>query len=165
MVRELDGVVARLVVHEVSHDELRRAQSEAETLTSLLIHDMKGPLTGLIGLAEVVASELTGPQQADVKMIEQQGRRLTVPPGIQREEVTAALALLPALLQGNRGGIRHKLTVTEWNGRPARSPAAPELAMLQWGDAPQPVKAGRKIGRNDPCYCGSGKKYKFCCGR
>lgn len=23
---------------------------------------------------------------------------------------------------------------------------------------------GRKIGRNDPCYCGSGKKYKKCCG-
>ena len=26
------------------------------------------------------------------------------------------------------------------------------------------VKA-HKIGRNDPCPCGSGKKYKFCCGR
>ncbi len=23
----------------------------------------------------------------------------------------------------------------------------------------------KKIGRNDPCPCGSGKKYKFCCGR
>lgn len=22
-----------------------------------------------------------------------------------------------------------------------------------------------KVGRNDPCPCGSGKKYKFCCGR
>jgi uncharacterized protein YecA (UPF0149 family) len=22
----------------------------------------------------------------------------------------------------------------------------------------------RKIGRNDPCSCGSGKKYKKCCG-
>lgn len=21
------------------------------------------------------------------------------------------------------------------------------------------------IGRNDPCPCGSGKKYKFCCGK
>ena len=24
---------------------------------------------------------------------------------------------------------------------------------------------GKKIGRNDPCPCGSGKKYKNCCGR
>lgn len=26
-------------------------------------------------------------------------------------------------------------------------------------------RAGQKIGRNDPCPCGSGKKYKKCCGR
>ena len=29
----------------------------------------------------------------------------------------------------------------------------------------KPVKAEKKIGRNDPCPCGSGKKYKNCCGR
>ncbi len=27
------------------------------------------------------------------------------------------------------------------------------------------VIVGKKIGRNDPCPCGSGKKYKKCCGR
>ena len=27
------------------------------------------------------------------------------------------------------------------------------------------VREGKKIGRNDPCPCGSGKKYKKCCGR
>ena len=27
------------------------------------------------------------------------------------------------------------------------------------------VIKGKKIGRNDPCPCGSGKKYKYCCGR
>jgi preprotein translocase subunit SecA len=31
--------------------------------------------------------------------------------------------------------------------------------------APQPIRhAGPEIGRNDPCTCGSGKKYKKCCG-
>ncbi|MGH7953684.1 MAG: SEC-C metal-binding domain-containing protein, partial [Limisphaerales bacterium] len=29
----------------------------------------------------------------------------------------------------------------------------------------RPVRAGPKVGRNDPCPCGSGKKYKQCCGR
>ena len=29
----------------------------------------------------------------------------------------------------------------------------------------KPVKKGQKVGRNDPCPCGSGKKYKHCCGR
>ena len=28
-----------------------------------------------------------------------------------------------------------------------------------------PVKTAKKVGRNDPCPCGSGKKYKNCCGR
>ncbi|MCD8023214.1 MAG: SEC-C domain-containing protein [Lachnospiraceae bacterium] len=27
------------------------------------------------------------------------------------------------------------------------------------------VVKGPKVGRNDPCPCGSGKKYKYCCGR
>lgn len=27
------------------------------------------------------------------------------------------------------------------------------------------VREGRKIGRNEPCPCGSGKKYKNCCGK
>jgi preprotein translocase subunit SecA len=30
---------------------------------------------------------------------------------------------------------------------------------------PQPVKVEKKVGRNDPCPCGSGKKYKQCHGR
>ena len=30
--------------------------------------------------------------------------------------------------------------------------------------AAAPVRKGEKVGRNDPCPCGSGKKYKKCCG-
>jgi preprotein translocase subunit SecA len=42
-------------------------------------------------------------------------------------------------------------------GRPARTPVAAGTA-----GAPS---AERKIGRNDPCWCGSGKKYKKCHGK
>ena len=45
--------------------------------------------------------------------------------------------------------------------------AKPTEARLA-GDGPrQPrrVKASEKVGRNDPCPCGSGKKYKNCCGK
>ena len=31
-------------------------------------------------------------------------------------------------------------------------------------EAPEPVRVEAKAGRNDPCPCGSGKKYKKCCG-
>ncbi|MDD2498968.1 MAG: SEC-C metal-binding domain-containing protein, partial [Desulfitobacteriaceae bacterium] len=29
----------------------------------------------------------------------------------------------------------------------------------------KPVRKHKQVGRNDPCPCGSGKKYKKCCGR
>lgn len=33
------------------------------------------------------------------------------------------------------------------------------------GQKQMPADAGVKVGRNDPCPCGSGKKYKQCCGK
>ena len=32
-------------------------------------------------------------------------------------------------------------------------------------DKPKPKRTDKKPGRNDPCPCGSGLKYKNCCGR
>ncbi|WP_332842011.1 SEC-C metal-binding domain-containing protein [Parendozoicomonas callyspongiae] len=32
-----------------------------------------------------------------------------------------------------------------------------------WEPAQEPLIKGPKAGRNDPCPCGSGKKYKKCC--
>ena len=45
-----------------------------------------------------------------------------------------------------------------------------ELVFSGGGDGPSPKKkpvrrSNEKVGRNDPCPCGSGKKYKKCCGR
>ncbi|MCI5565980.1 MAG: preprotein translocase subunit SecA [Clostridiales bacterium] len=54
---------------------------------------------------------------------------------------------------------------------PERRAAARPVTEMHGGptarrDAPRsPVKAGGKVGRNSPCPCGSGKKYKNCCGR
>ena len=38
-----------------------------------------------------------------------------------------------------------------------------DLEMLL--NPPKTVIAEKKVGRNDPCPCGSGKKYKKCCGK
>ncbi|MBF0519283.1 MAG: SEC-C domain-containing protein, partial [Nitrospirae bacterium] len=32
-------------------------------------------------------------------------------------------------------------------------------------ETPQTVRKNKKPGRNEPCSCGSGKKYKKCCGK
>ena len=38
-----------------------------------------------------------------------------------------------------------------------------DLLALRKKQRPQPVRAPEKVGRNDPCPCGSGLKYKKCC--
>ena len=59
----------------------------------------------------------------------------------------------------------------EGGGAPAPLPAAgPRRVSLSKGDIKSAgettqKRQGIKIGRNDPCPCGSGKKYKKCCGR
>jgi uncharacterized protein YecA (UPF0149 family) len=37
--------------------------------------------------------------------------------------------------------------------------------MAQVARRKEAVAVGNKVGRNDPCPCGSGKKYKKCCGQ
>jgi len=40
------------------------------------------------------------------------------------------------------------------------------IAGTQHEEKPEPIKTtGLRVGRNDPCPCGSGKKFKKCCGR
>jgi preprotein translocase subunit SecA len=80
----------------------------------------------------------------------------------------------PTLVSGRAGG----------NGRPPRNVATSvddleeafqrkkkrelEMARMAGSGDQQPVqqvvRSGEKVGRNDPCPCGSGKKYKKCCG-
>ncbi len=51
--------------------------------------------------------------------------------------------------------------------RPASERLPPGLPLLGPPPPPEPLLPARvtKIGRNEPCPCGSGKKYKKCCGR
>jgi uncharacterized protein YecA (UPF0149 family) len=40
------------------------------------------------------------------------------------------------------------------------------IEATQGDHKPEPIRnRGTKVGRNDPCPCGSGKKYKVCCMR
>lgn len=61
----------------------------------------------------------------------------------------------------DRGGVRQAHEVSQF-----------EKVDGKWmyvdGEMPRPETvrhADRKVGRNEPCPCGSGKKYKKCCGR
>ena len=60
--------------------------------------------------------------------------------------------------------LRHLFRVTL--GKPVQQTqqAVPQQAILDGEQEKKPVKSGEKVGRNDLCPCGSGKKYKKCCG-
>jgi preprotein translocase subunit SecA len=49
--------------------------------------------------------------------------------------------------------------------RPAAGPGPRRRGPGMSPRGPKPRTAAPKVGRNDPCPCGSGKKYKKCCGR
>ncbi len=53
------------------------------------------------------------------------------------------------------------------HGAPKREKVAEPVTASHGGDGPKkPVaRSSEKVGRNDPCPCGSGKKYKMCCGK
>jgi preprotein translocase subunit SecA len=55
-------------------------------------------------------------------------------------------------------------TASSGGAQPKPSDVVSEAAAAQEARA-KPIRTGPKVGRNDPCPCGSGKKYKQCCGR
>ncbi|MFB3142119.1 MAG: SEC-C metal-binding domain-containing protein, partial [Acidobacteriota bacterium] len=48
---------------------------------------------------------------------------------------------------------------------PVWQPSQPQGQQQSAAAVKTVVRTTRKVGRNEPCPCGSGKKYKKCCGR
>jgi hypothetical protein len=98
----------------------------------------------------------------------------SLPGSISRERLSAhcrlrkhdakAGAWYGLLLDPATGNIRNALIIEEdWKPDPQL-----DSAVLSWPkgrriDASRLATASRKIGRNEPCTCGSGRKYKKCC--
>jgi preprotein translocase subunit SecA len=61
--------------------------------------------------------------------------------------------------------IYHVSIVKKEATEQAPSPMAQAAGRGGASNKQRPRVGGRKIGRNEPCPCGSGKKYKHCCGR
>jgi preprotein translocase subunit SecA len=87
------------------------------------------------------------------------------PPTPGRERLKGVFSSLPQRL------IHNEFSSLDQR-RAGQAPAgvAPRPSPETPGAAPnvpasQPQTQGPKVGRNDPCPCGSGKKYKKCCGR
>jgi len=74
-------------------------------------------------------------------------------------------SMFQEMMRGVREQILSMILKVQLAGEEA---AAPKKRVVHYGAPPQkgervPVRATVKVGRNDPCPCGSGKKYKKCC--
>ncbi len=69
-----------------------------------------------------------------------------------------------ALFEGLLAAIKHDVVAGMFHVTVKKQPAVSPLRPVA---APRPAAAvtAGKVGRNDPCPCGSGKKYKHCCGK
>jgi uncharacterized protein len=76
--------------------------------------------------------------------------------GLPPEAEDRIVAQVPELIPGCVIGI-----ATYWRRKGPR-----QVSMsLKAGPRPEPSSAATKVGRNDRCPCGSGKKFKRCCGQ
>jgi len=72
----------------------------------------------------------------------------------------AAEAMLPRNVWGGAEAIH-----PEAAGPDIRRQQAAAIAASQMAEKPRPIVASEHVGRNAPCPCGSGKKFKKCCGK
>ena len=119
---------------------------EAFEMFQHLTHRLKTELVGVLSKVQLR-------DESQVEAMEARNRRASLEaaaPPQKRAEPEAPAAATPS--QGNGTAAP-----------PLRRRAAPRVP-AEAGTAPF-VREARKVGRNQPCPCGSGKKYKHCCGR
>jgi preprotein translocase subunit SecA len=91
----------------------------------------------------------------------------------QRDPLVAYKQRSHAMFQDLMAGIQHSVAHSIFKlgikkGTPPPRPKPPIAAAAGdsgGGDGQKPPPTGKKVGRNDPCPCGSGKKFKKCCGK
>lgn len=78
------------------------------------------------------------------------------PEPVREERQLPKMKMPEPKLKASRDDIYGEPQHQQRNGEAEENERAPK---------PEPVRVGEKVGRNDPCPCGSGKKYKNCHGR
>jgi preprotein translocase subunit SecA len=118
-------------------DPLNEYKAEAFSLFEAMIQHLREAVTGQLMRVEIVTAP-PPEEQANLPYMEAHH----VDPNSSEDELEYADAPLAPVLVGN-GNATHRAA--------ERNPRDPS----SWG----------KVGRNEPCPCGSGKKYKHCHGR
>jgi preprotein translocase subunit SecA len=120
-------------------DPLLEYKQEAYDMFAELTRGLNEDIVGLVYRAQLVRPEEEGRPQAPVRAYKP---TIPVPEDAAQREREPVFGRMAARGRDQERGRR-------------REEDAPRL---------EPVRSEPKVGRNDPCPCGSGKKYKKCCG-
>jgi len=124
---------------------------EAFEMFQAMTGRIKSESVGLLSKVQVRAAE-------DVDAVEAERRRVRPVQAVHDEASVMAMAEAEAQAVAQ--------TQAHLQAEPERAVASGGQTPVTVGGGPAPyVRSGRKIGRNEPCPCGSGKKYKQCHGR
>jgi preprotein translocase subunit SecA len=84
----------------------------------------------------------------------------------REEQFTSVFAHTPQQLLHPQSARMHDLPQPKEQPERTQVATAPRAPVAPKTEVSEPFRRqGRKIGRNEPCPCGSGKKYKKCCGK
>lgn len=113
-----------------------------------------------------VVTVLSKVQVRDPEQVEQAQVERPMPTEVSYEHKDASSALAQDPEQGQPGGPQSEAEAAVASAAAARDAAVSRQAQAQAQANTKPfVREEKKIGRNDPCHCGSGKKYKQCHGK
>jgi hypothetical protein len=141
------------------HGKLQRAPSYAWGALVCKVADLPAPELRE-GVRQAYADGLVDDMVADLPGIE---RDIAAPEPWRRDRhhlITDAIAEMASWAAFHPEDSRPKKSPTPETLAPLLPPSPPPAESI----APQPFIREPKVGRNDPCPCGSGRKYKKCCG-
>ena len=127
-------------------DPLNEYKSEAFSLFEAMSQSLREAVTAQLMRVEIMASPPPEQQMAPLPAMEAH----KIDPSTGEDEMALALAGAETLARHGIGGGTAPAAAREAQ-TPARNPKDP----TSWG----------KVGRNEPCPCGSGKKFKHCHGK
>jgi preprotein translocase subunit SecA len=122
---------------------MQEYKREAYELFVTMVGEMHREVTGILCRIQIRAEEA----EQEVEALEEQ-RRQQVP--MEYQHAAAMSPFEGGTARGDPGGEHGAANVQVTETTPGRPQA--------------PARVGPKVGRNDPCPCGSGKKYKRCHG-
>ncbi len=126
---------------------------EAFEMFSRLLDDVKYTVSTTLARLHIPTEEEIAEMEARQRELQRQQQQ-------QAMNFIHAEAGAPATAEGAEGGEGGEGGDAEAEGRVIRPQRRPQAAPQQ-----PVIRQGKKIGRNEPCPCGSGKKYKQCHGR